>query len=145
MRLPAVSFPCSTQAWGRGAIRARAKCRLCQRAQYAIFGSEFRNDVKAMGIKEVLSAPRSPWQRAYVERVIGTIRRECLDHVIVLNEASLYRHVKSFLAYYHESRTHLSLAKDGPEVGPVHSPERGAVVAIPKVGGLHHRYERRAA
>jgi transposase InsO family protein len=56
-----------------------------------------------MGIQEVLSAPRSPWQRAYVERVIGTIRRECLDHVIVLNEASLYRHVKSFLAYYHES------------------------------------------
>jgi transposase InsO family protein len=67
-----------------------------------------------MGIKEVLSAPRSPWQRAYVERLIGTIRRECLDHVIVLNEASLYRHVKSFMAYYHESRTHLSLVKDTP-------------------------------
>jgi transposase InsO family protein len=111
----------------------------------AIFGSEFRKDVKAMGIKEVLSAPRSPWQRAYVERVIGTIRRECLDHMIVLNEASLYRHVKSFLAYYHESRTHLSLAKDPPAPRPVHSPERGAVVAIPQVGGLHHRYERRAA
>ena len=75
-----------------------------------IFGGEFREDVKAMGIQEVLSAPRSPWQSAYVERVIGTIRREGLDHVIVLNEASLYRHVKSFLAYYHECRTHLSLA-----------------------------------
>jgi transposase InsO family protein len=98
-----------------------------------------------MGIKEVLSAPRSPWQRAYVERVIGTIRRECLDHVIVLNEASLYRHVKSFLAYYHESRTHLSLEKDPPEPRPVHPPAIGAVVAIPQVGGLHHRYERRAA
>ena len=110
-----------------------------------IFGDEFTKDVKAMGIKEVLSAPRSPWQRAYVERVIGTIRRECLDHVIVLNEASLYRHVKSFLAYYHESRTHLSLAKDPPEPRPVHPPELGAVVAIPQVGGLHHRYERRAA
>jgi Integrase core domain len=84
-----------------------------------IFGGEFRKDVKAMGIKEVLSAPRSLWQHAYVERVIGTIRRECLDHVIVLNEASLYRHVKSFLAYYHhESRTHLSLAKDTPEPRP---------------------------
>ena len=94
-----------------------------------------------MGIKEVLSAPRSPWQRAYVERVIGTIRRECLDHVIVLNEASLYRHVKAFLAYYHESRTPLSLAKDTP----VHPPALGAVLAIPQVGGLHHRYERRAA
>ena len=71
-----------------------------------------------MGIKEVLSAPRSPWQRAYVERVIGTIRRECLDHMIVLNEASLYRHVKAYLSYYHESRTHLSLAKDTPEPRP---------------------------
>jgi transposase InsO family protein len=110
-----------------------------------IFGSAFRKDVKAMGIQEVLSAPRSPWQSAYVERVIGTIRRECLDHVIVLNEASLYRHVKSFLAYYHESRTHLSLAKDPPDPRPVHPPKLGAVVAIPQVGGLHHRYERRAA
>jgi putative transposase len=74
--------------------------------------AEFREDVKAMGIKDVLSAPRSPWQRAYVERVISMIRRERLDHVIALNEASLYRHVKSSLAHYHESRTHLSLAKD---------------------------------
>ena len=110
-----------------------------------IFGSEFRKDVEAMGIKEVLSAPRSPWQRAYVERVIGTIRRECLDHVIVFNEASLYRQMKLFLAYYHESRTHLSLAKDTPEPRPVHPPELGAVIAIPQVGGLHHRYVRRVA
>jgi len=93
-----------------------------------IFGGEFSKDVKAVGIKDVLSAPRSPWQRAYVERVIGTIRRECLDYVIVLNEATLYRHVKSFLAYYHESRTHLSLAKDTPEPRPVHTLDVGAVV-----------------
>jgi putative transposase len=76
------------------------------------------NHVKTMGITEVLSAPRSPWQRAYVERVIGTLRRECLDHVIVFNEASLYRQVKSFLEYYHESRTHLSLAKAPRNRGP---------------------------
>src|SRR5258707_11115744 len=69
-----------------------------------------------MGIKEVLTAPRSPWQRAYVERVIGTIRRECLDHVIVLNEASLYRHVKAFLAYYHESRTRGSFSKTSSRI-----------------------------
>jgi len=80
-----------------------------------------------------------------VERVIGTIRRECLDHVIVFSEASLYRHVKSFLAYYHETRTHLSLGKDAPEPRPVQPAERGAVVAVRQVGGLHHRYERRAA
>jgi len=65
--------------------------------------------------------------------------------VIVFNQASLYRHVKSFLAYYHEARTHLSLVKDAPEARPVQPPERGAVVAVPQVGGLHHRYERRAA
>jgi len=110
-----------------------------------IFGDEFKKQVKDMGIQEVLSAPRSPWQRAYVERLIGTLRRECLDHVIVFNEASLYRHVKSFIAYYHESRTHLSLAKDTPEPRSAQLPELGLVVAIPQVGGLHHRYERRAA
>jgi putative transposase len=119
--------------------------RYLLRDRDSFFGGEFRNSVKAMGINEVLSAPRSPWQRAYVERVIGTIRRECLDHVIVVNQASLYRHVKSFMAYYHESRTHLSLAKDAPQSRPVQGPEVGRIVAIPQVGGLHHRYERRAA
>jgi transposase InsO family protein len=119
--------------------------RYLLRDRDCIFGGAFRKHVNAMGIKEVLSAPRSPWQRAYVERVIGTIRRECLDHVIVFNEASLRRHVKSFMAYYHESRTHLSLAKDAPQSRPVQGPEVGRIVAIPQVGGLHHRYERRAA
>ena len=80
-----------------------------------------------------------------MERVSGTIRRECLDHVIVFNEASLHRHVKSFLAYYHESRTHLSLAKDPPETRAVQTADAGRIVAIPQVGGLHHRYGRRAA
>ena|SRR5215472_16565134 len=98
-----------------------------------------------MSIQEVLSAPRSPCQRAYVERVIGTIRRECLDHVIVFSEAGLYRHVKSFLAYYHDSRTHLSLKKDAPASRPVHGPEAGRIIAIPQVGGLHHHYKRQAA
>jgi transposase InsO family protein len=119
--------------------------RYLLRDRDGIFGDEFRKDVKDMGIKEVLSAPRSPWQRAYIERVIGTVRRECVDHVIVFNEASLYRHVKSFVGYYHESRTHLSLAKDAPEPRPVQAPQLGRIVAIPQVGGLHHRYERRAA
>jgi putative transposase len=110
-----------------------------------IFGQAFVEQVKAMGIKQVLSAPRSPWQRAYVERVIGTIRRECLDHVIVFNQASLSRHLQSFLDYYHHSRCHLALDKDAPEPRPVHPPARGQIVSIPQVGGLHHRYERRAA
>jgi transposase InsO family protein len=110
-----------------------------------IFGQEFVEQVKAMGIKQVLSAPRSPWQRAYVERVIGTLRRECLDHVIIFDQASLSRHLNRFLEYYHHSRCHLSLAKDTPESRPVQPPERGRVIRIPQVGGLHHRYERRAA
>ena len=110
-----------------------------------IFGRNFVDQVKAMGIKQVLSAPRSPWQRAYVERVIGSIRRECLDHVIVFNERSLDKHLQSFVGYYHRSRTHLGLQKDAPEPRSIQSVELGPVVSIPEVGGLHHRYERRAA
>ncbi|MFN3325036.1 MAG: integrase core domain-containing protein [Bryobacteraceae bacterium] len=98
-----------------------------------------------MSIKEVLAAPRSPWQRAYVERVRGTIGRECLDHVIVFSEASLYRQVRSFLSYYHESRTHPSLGKDAPETRPVQAADGGPIGAIPQAGGLHHRYQRCAA
>ena len=81
----------------------------------------------------------------YVERVIGTIRRECLDHVIIPSETALYRHVKVFVKYYHQYRTHLSLDKDPPESRKVQPPELGRIVAIPEVGGLHHRYERRTA
>jgi len=119
--------------------------RYLLRDRDSIFGPEFVKQVKAMGIKQVLSAPRSPWQRAYVERVIGTIRRECLDHVIVFNEGALYRHLQRFLSYYHRSRTHLGLDKDTPEPRPIQPPEAGRIVATPEVGGLHHRYERRAA
>ena len=98
-----------------------------------------------MKIREVLSAPRAAWQRAYVERVIGSVRRECLDHVIVFNEGSLRRILASYFSYYHETRPHLSLGKDSPESRPVQRRELGGVVAIAQVGGLHHRYERRAA
>src|SRR3954464_8706088 len=110
-----------------------------------IFGQEFVDQVKAMGIKQVLSAPRSPWQRAYVERLIGSIRRECLDHIIVFGERSLRRALQSFTDYYHRSRTHLALEKDSPEPRPVQSLDAGRIIAIPEVGRLHHRYERRAA
>jgi putative transposase len=98
-----------------------------------------------MGIQELRTAPRSPWQNAYVERVIGSIRRECLDHMIVMNEIGLSRLLTRYLAYYHQARTHLSLAKDSPQSRPIAPPTLGPVVAIPQVGGLHHRYDRRAA
>src|SRR5438477_8143888 len=119
--------------------------RYLLRDRDAIFGDDFREHVRDMGICEVLSAPRSPWQRAYIERVIGSVRRECLDHMIVFHETSLRRTLTSYFDYYHRSRTHLSLGKDAPEPRAIHPPAMGSVVALPLVGGLHHRYERRAA
>jgi putative transposase len=109
-----------------------------------VYGHAFRDRLAGMGIDEVLSAPRSPRQNPFVERLIGSIRRECLDHVIVLGERHLRRILASYFAYYHRSRTHLSLKKDAPASRAVMSPETGEVVELPVVGGLHHRYERRA-
>jgi putative transposase len=119
--------------------------RFLLRDRDRIFGHEFVEQLQAMGIQQVLSAPGAPWQRAYVERLIGTIRRECLDHVIVFHETSLRWYLQSFVDYYHRSRTHLSLEKDTPEGRPIQPPRTGKIVAFPEVGGLHHRYERRAA
>ena len=101
--------------------------------------------IAAMQIQDVVTAPRSPWQNAYVERFIGSIRRECLDHVIVLSAAGLQRVVKDYVAYYMRSRTHLSLDKDSPTPRPVMPPAAGRIVAVPEVNGLHHRYDRAAA
>jgi len=98
-----------------------------------------------MGITEVLTAPQSPWQNGFVERLIGSIPRECLDHVIVLGEKHLRRILRSYFEYYQESRSHLSLGEDHPSARTVQPPEVGAVVEIAQVGGLHHRYERHAA
>ena len=98
-----------------------------------------------MGVEEVLTAPRSPGQNPFVERVIGSLRRGCLDHVIVWNERSLRRHLQRYLVYYHEWRTHLSLDKDAPVSRVAQPPSCGAIVPVPHVGGLHHHYERRAA
>ena len=109
------------------------------------YGKTFRSAAQWLGIEEVLCAPRSPWQNAYAERLIGSIRRECLDHVIVLHEPGLRRVLRSYFDYYAHSRTHLSLDKDAPIHRPVQPPELGRVVELPQVGGLHHRYERRAA
>jgi putative transposase len=110
-----------------------------------IYGAYFRQRVRNMGIEEVLIGPRSPWQNPYIERLIGSLRRECLDHVIVLHERHLKRVLQTYLTYYRRWRTHLALDKVCPEPPPVHPPEHGKVIAIPEVGGLHHHYERRAA
>lgn len=110
-----------------------------------IYGAAFRQRVRNMGIEEVRTAPQSPWQHPYVERVIGSLRRDLLHHVIVLHENHLRRLLTEYMTYYHRYRTHLSLGMDWPEPRAVQPPEVGGVVEVPEVGGLHHHYERRAA
>jgi putative transposase len=95
-------------------------------------------------MSEILIAPRAPWQNPFVERLIGSIRRECLDHVIVLNEGHLRRLLRSYLAYYNVTRPHQSLHNDSPHRREVQTRTAGRIVAIPKVRGLHHRYQRAA-
>jgi putative transposase len=110
-----------------------------------VYGTSFRRRVRHMGIEEVLIAPRSPWQNPYVERLVGIIRRECLDHVIVLQERHLRRLLTSYFSYYHAWRTHRALDMDAPVPRPVQPPELGSIQEVSEVGGLHHHYEQRAA
>jgi putative transposase len=107
--------------------------------------TDWSQTAKAMDIHEVVTAPRSPWQNAYVERFIGSVRRECLDHVIVCSQTGLRRTLQAYREYYQRSRTHLALDKDAPVSRPIADPTEGAIVAVPQLGGLHQRYERRAA
>ena len=119
--------------------------RYLLRDRDGVYGPYFIRRVEGLGIDEVRTAPRSPWQNPYVERVIGSIRRECLDHVIILDERHLRRVLREYVDYYHSCRTHLSLGKDAPEPRAVHPPSMGKVTAVPKIGGLHHYYSRLAA
>jgi len=107
--------------------------------------AKFRHRVKRMRIDEILTAPHSPWQNPFAERLIGTVRRECLDHIVVRGERHRRRTLTAYFAYYHRARTHLSLDKDAPNGRPIEPPELGAVRSISEVGGLHHRYVRQAA
>ena len=109
-----------------------------------IYGNVFVRRVKGLGMSEILIAPRAPWQNPFAERVIGSIRRECLDHVMVLNERHLRRLLRRYLAYYNATRPHQSLDNDSPHRREVQTPAGGRIVAIPQLGGLHHRYQRAA-
>jgi transposase InsO family protein len=104
------------------------------------YGQAFTNRVRAMGIRDRPISPRSPWQNAYVERAIGTLRRECLDHVLIYGERHLRRILTLYSRYYNETRTHLGLGKDAPLRRSVQ--RSGTVVTIPILSGLHHRYAR---
>jgi putative transposase len=110
-----------------------------------VYGPQFRRRVQGMGVEEVLTTPQSPWQNPFAERLIGSIRRECLNHVLVLGERHLRRILTRYLAYYHQARTHLALDKDAPDFRPIELPVTGKIVQLPEVGGLHHRYVRNAA
>ena len=104
------------------------------------YGRVFTSRVRAMGIRDRPISPGSPWQNGYAERVIGTLRRECLDRMLIFGEAHLRRILTLYAGYYNESRTHLSLHKDAPLARAVQ--REGAIIATPVLAGLHHRYAR---
>ncbi len=138
-----------TAAWAAQQIREAipgdgAELRYLLRDRDGAYGDEFRRVVRSTGIREILTALQSPWQNPYAERVIGSIRRECPDHLIILNENHLRQILKEYVRYYNQSRPHLSLQRNAPIPRSVEPSALGAVVAVPQVGGLHHRYTRAA-
>jgi len=108
-----------------------------------VYGLEVQQRLQSLGVSEVLTAPQSPWQNGYAERLIGSIRRECLNHFVILSPRHLKRTLTAYLSYYHRTRTHLGLGKQCPVERQVM--DCGAIVAKPELGGLHHRYERLVA
>jgi putative transposase len=118
--------------------------RFLLRDRDQIYGGLFRLRVVGMGIDEVVSAAHSPWQNPYAERLIGSIRRECLDPLIVFNKQQLRRILREYFAYYNEVRPHQALEKNAPVVREVEPPAKGKIISLPQVGGLHHRYLRAA-
>ena len=125
------------------AFADRESARYLIRDRDSIYGNDVRLRIASLGLEEVLTAPQSPWQNPYVERLIGSIRRECLNHFVILSAKHLKRTLSSYFRYYHESRTHLGLGKQCPF--PRQTSSVGKIIAIPQLGGLHHRYERVAA
>lgn len=116
--------------------------RFLVRDNDTIYGAEFVQRIDGLGLEQVRIAPRSPWQNGYAERWVGSLRRDCLDHVITVSERQVLRVVRSYVDYYHRDRTHLGLHKDTPQTRPLEGPDLGKVIALPRVGGLHHRYAR---
>ena len=119
--------------------------RFLLRDRDAIHRFALQRTVQRMGFDQVLTAPRATWHNPFVERLIGSLRRECLDHVIVWNERALRRCLSQYVAYFHTFRTHLALEKDAPISRQVPLPTAGAIVEVSQLGGLHHHDERRAA
>jgi len=121
----------------------RAVPRYLIRDRDGVYGLEVQQRLQSLGVSEELTAPQSPWQNGYAERLIGSIRRECLNHFVILSPRHLKRTLAAYLSYYHRTRTHLGLGKQCPVERQVM--DCGAIVAKPELGGLHHRYERLVA
>jgi transposase InsO family protein len=121
---------CGWEQVPRYLIRDRDRC----------YGNVFIHRVRSLGIRDRPTSPRSPWQSGYAERLIGSIRRECLDHVVVFGERHLHHVLLSYMAYYNAARTHLSLFKDAPVHRRIQ--RSGGIEARPILGGLHHQYVR---
>ena len=119
--------------------------RYLLRDRDSIYGHAFAKKVESLGLEQKVIAPRAPWQNRYVERLIGSIRRECLDQVIIFNASHLRRTLANDFQYYHQARTHRSLEQDSPEPRPIEGADQGKVIELPMVNGLHHRYTRLAA
>jgi transposase InsO family protein len=119
--------------------------RLLLHDRDGIYGAEFARRAASLGMQEKVIAPRSPWQNPYVERLIGSLRRECLDHVVILNERHLHGVIREYLDYYHHHRTHQALERDCPVARPIEAADQGKIIELSLVGGLHHRYTRQAA
>ncbi len=109
-----------------------------------IYGGLFRLRLAGMGIEEIVTAAQAPWQNPYAERLIGSIRRECLDHLLVLNEGQLRHILRKYFGYYNEVRPHQSLERNAPEPREIEPPTKGKIISLQQVGGLHHRYLRAA-
>src|SRR5204863_971001 len=103
-----------------------------------IYGAVVTRRLRAMGIRDKPIAPRSPWQNPFAERLIGSIRRECLDHIIVFGETHLHRILCQFTDYYQSHRPHRSLDQDSPLPRPIESAAHGRIIELPLLGGLHH-------
>jgi len=117
--------------------------RYLHRDRDSIYGDVVRRKIAALGMKELISAKQAPWQNPYAERVIGSIRRECTDHLVPLNEAHLRNILGEYVKYYNRSRCHQSLDANAPVPRAVEGGD-SSVYAIPHVGGLHHEYRRAA-
>ncbi len=116
--------------------------QLLLRDRDKIYSPPFQATIQALGLQDTLTAPRSPWQNPYVERLIGTIRRDCLDHTIILNAPHLKRTLTHYFTYYHHWRTHLALDMQTPEPRPITADTNQPIQKQPHLGGLHHHYTR---